>query len=475
MCRVLVVSLLLFAPAWAEEGVVDTARAAAGATGTPAADPPPETAQDLEWAIEGYLQFHARLRTVGSETDVDLFVDVVADAIHRGRHTFRARLNGRLVADVAGDQQPNDRLRDVWDAFDHDVQFRLYEGYGEIERLMDDLLTLRVGRQFIDEGVYLHFDGLRADFRLSDVWEGLDLAVLGGIPVRFGEPSRADNWLAGAVARTRVGERTTVRLEYYHVSERFEGINDPVVDPVGQPVSIPGTRIDDDLAGLSVWHRLLDTLRVFGRFTLLNWNANEIHIRVRWFTKDGRWTVVGDLYELLGRLENVTNDLTPYTPLLGAYDPFFRIGARVTRRFGEDWVVQGGFSHRELDDERDEGRFNHEYNHYYASASRLGLLDGRLDVTLLANGYAATGNDVVAAGGHVDVRVREDVTLSGGVDYALFKYDWFQDTEREDVWTYSVRIQWDPTKDVRVVGGVTVDDDRFDTYTTVYVRVRVRF
>jgi hypothetical protein len=131
--------------------------------------------------------------------------------------------------------------------------------------------------------------------------------------------------------------------------------------------------------------------------------------------------------------------------------------------------------HRELTHEQDEGTFNHEYNQYTFTATRLELLDRRLDFTFTANGYTSTSNDVAAAGGHLDFRASEEVELSGGIDYALFKYDWFQDTERENVWTYSARVRWKMRKATELIGSVSLDDDRYEETWTVFVRVVWRF
>lgn len=336
-------------------------------------------------------------------------------------------------------------------------------------------MDVRGGRQFLDEGNWFHFDGLRLDGDLKEAVEGLDATLCVGVPVRFGESERSGNWLAAFVARLRIDEKTRVRLEYYHLSEFFEGQNGTVVDPIQQPVSIPARRIEDDLIGLSVWHKPSARVRLFGRFSLLNGDANELHLRAIWNSRERLWTVVADWYQLFERLHSVTNDLSPFVPMLGSYEPYIRFSLRATRRIGEEWVVQGGFSFRQLIDEGDEGVFNHEFGNYFANATRFGLLDGRLSLTASANGYSSSSNDVVALGGHADFELRKGLTLSGGIDYALYKYDFFLDDEREDVWTYAVRLRWKASDRVRVKCEISVDEDRFTTWTTVVLQAEVRF
>lgn len=436
--------------------------------------PAPRAAEDLAWEIEGYLSLWGEFRWVDGESGTNLFLDVVTDARRGGDVPIHARVNGRMIVNL-GDAESGDWLYDTWDTFDSEVQVRMYEAYVEGERMADGLLGLRGGRMFLNEGIWLHFDGLRADLDFEGDLDDLKVSVLGGIPVKFGEDSRNESWLAGLVAHYKLAASTRLRFEYYHVSEYFDGINDPVVDPPQQPVSVPSERIEDDYLGLTAWHTIGRKTSLFGRFTLLNGDANEIHLRARWRTEDGLWLVIGEYYQLFGRLNNVTNDLSPYVPMLGSYEPFLRLSLTATRRISELWVLQLGLSHRELLDEDDEGQYNHEYNQGTLSATRLGLLDGKLDATLLGQGYSASGDDFAVLAGHVDYRLDEKWVLRGGIDYSYYKYDYLLDTEHENVWTYSVEGRYKINPRTTARARLAVSDDRFETWTTLDLRISLRF
>ena len=77
--------------------------------------------------------------------------------------------------------------------------------------------------------------------------------------------------------------------------------------------------------------------------------------------------------------------------------------------------------------------------------------------------------------GHADFRATDALTLSGGIDYAFFKYDFLQDTEREDVWTYWLDARWKYSKRFEFRARASVDEDDFHTYTTFEFSVTVRF
>lgn len=460
-----------------EEDDVSTPQAAAGEQPPEeeqaAPDREADAEQHLKWAIEGYIFEDLRYRNAGGENDLDSYTHLFLDASRREGRAYHFRFNGRLNWDLAGNQAPNDLLRDFWDSYSGDAQFRLYEAYGDIPLKS---MLFRVGRQFLDEGNYFHVDGLRLDVDLSQKWKGVDVTLIGGIPVRLSGTSVDENWMIGAVLRARLNQKTRMRLSYYHVSESTPGVNPIVVDPANQPVSIPAGRLDDDLFGVSLWHHFQRTLRFFGRFTLLNGAANELQLRLRWFTQDGRWAVTADWYQLFERLNNVTNDLTPYVPMMGSYFPFWRLGARVTYRPDDVWVMQGGASWRQLENSSNEGTFNHSYVNYFFTATRLDAWKPGLDVTVTLNGYdSSESQDFLALTTNVDYRLNPEVRVSGGVDYSLYKYIWFSNSERENVWTYFVRVRWDLKENVMLTGRVSVDDDRVATWTTVSVRVTWRF
>ena len=65
--------------------------------------------------------------------------------------------------------------------------------------------------------------------------------------------------------------------------------------------------------------------------------------------------------------------------------------------------------------------------------------------------------------------------LTGGIDYSLYKYVWFNNSERENVWTYFIRARWEVKEKVYLTGLVSIDDDRNAIWTTLAVRLTWRF
>lgn len=469
--------LLVCVPVAAQEPEEAEAKAKARDDAPPAVEkkaPAQDPEKGLEWAIDGYLNLDFRYRNADGENDLDIYLHSYVDGYARKDGvTWRGLFNGMFAWRASSRRQPTDFTYNYWDTFNGDLQLRLYEAYAEGTGLAKGRGAIRVGRQFIDEGTFFHVDGARFDFK----WEnGPEVTLIGGVPVRLSGTSVDSNWMIGVVARMQVATRTRLRLSYYHVDESFPGINFPLVDPQNQPVSIPPGRITDDYIGLTVWHSFYTNLPFFGRFSLLNGNANELHLRLRWFTKDAKWNAFVEWYQLFQRLNNVTNDLTPYVPMLGSYVPFFRLSARAVYTPNDEWIVQGGLAWRQVEDSSEEGTFNHTYGSYNFTVTRTNLSEGKLDITISGVGYLSDQtNDIFVVTSSAVYRLKEGLDLLGGIDYSLYKYLYFNNSESEDVWTYWIRARWTVKKNLRVVGGVSVDDDRFATYTTLFVRVTMRF
>ena len=77
--------------------------------------------------------------------------------------------------------------------------------------------------------------------------------------------------------------------------------------------------------------------------------------------------------------------------------------------------------------------------------------------------------------GNVEYHLTNKVSLSGGIDYAYYKYIIQQGSERDNVWTYYMDVEWGIRPKMELDAGLAVDVDDLFTYTTLTVRFTVRF
>ena len=429
------------------------------------------------WDIDGYLTSRLVYENAADENVWRFFLDLNTDIHSRGKVPFTVRVNGRMAWTISDQPEPDDLLYGVWDTFDGRLEGVLYELFIAFPEIINGESRAVVGRQFIEEGIYLQYDGGRLDLGLSNVAPDLVVSVYGGAGVEWGETGGDSHWLVGVLGKGSIPKwGTRWRLQYLFVNQYFAGINDPTVGLPEDPVVYPAQTLEDHLVGGTIWQPFGKNTRFFGRFTLLNGDANELHLRLRWRNKEGTWVLLGEWYQLFQRLYNVTNDLTPYVPMLGSFDPFFRATVKATWRPRPDMIVELGAAWRVLDDKEDEGTFNHEWFNYYVSFTWVELVKDKVDLTITASGYesdAASNQTVVTS--NIDVRLKDKWLLSLGVDYALYKYDWFNDSEDENVWTYRGELRWDPSREWRGVLGVYVNDDRITTWTYVVAKLTWRF
>ncbi|MHC4939285.1 MAG: hypothetical protein ACYTHK_09980 [Planctomycetota bacterium] len=491
--RLLVLLLLTagFAVAQDEEKTEDTPTTAEAADPDPGmadrlprpedakAEEPPagaDTEHPRTWEIEGYLTTRFNYENADGDDVARLFVDLNADFHHRGKTPFTVRVNGRAAWTMTDQPDPDSLVYGVWDTFSGNLNGILYELFIAFPKIINKQSRAIIGRQFIDEGIYLQYDGARLDLALPNVAPDLVLSVYGGAGVEWGMPDGEEHWLVGVLGKGTIPKyKTRWRLQYLYVNQYFEGINDPTVGLPEDPVVYPAQTLEDHLVGASVWQPFGDQTRFFGRFTLLNGDANELHLRLRWFTKDGKWTVLGEWYQLFQRLFNVTNDLTPFVPMLGSFDPFFRATIRATWRPRQDLVVELGGAWRVLDDSEDEGVFNHQWFNYYVTFTWLDLWKERMDLTITANGYETDQSTQHVVTSNLDIRLPKKMVISLGLDYALYKYIWFSNSERENVWTYRAEWRWDPKPELRTSLGLFIDDDRVTTWTSFIAKLTWRF
>ena len=103
------------------------------------------------------------------------------------------------------------------------------------------------------------------------------------------------------------------------------------------------------------------------------------------------------------------------------------------------------------------------------------LWKDRMDLTITANGYETDQSTQHVITSNLDIRLPKKSVISLGLDYALYKYIWFSNSERENVWTYRAEWRWDPKPELRTSLGLFIDDDRVTTWTSFIAKLTWRF
>ena len=104
------------------------------------------------------------------------------------------------------------------------------------------------------------------------------------------------------------------------------------------------------------------------------------------------------------------------------------------------------------------------------------LAERHLDITANAIGYAASGgSDVATITGDLAWRFDDKWRASIGLDYQLYKYDYLNNAERENVYTWYLRVRWKATKTQEGTLLFFIDDDRYTEWISLFLNWTWRF
>lgn len=402
--------------------------------------------------ISGSLHSTYQFRTSDGEDDHDIyeylslrFKDIVKDRVDGAFSMF-------WHEDLNGDTSL--RPRDDYDMFldldqASDNRFKFYTGYVDIKQLLFEDSNLVLGRQYIEEIDYAHFDG--GTYRFSPL-EPLEITLFGGRPITYYSSTSGDAFYGGGV-KYQFTPRTKGALRYY----RYDA-----------------NQFTDDLGTAEVWHMFAPWLQTHLEFSLLDGDPymlqGDVFGRVDAIDLDANVQVIR-LFETIG---DHTINFNPYFPLLNGYEPFTYGSIFLTKGLGRYVSLIGGFDIREAESIADPvtAHTNRDYLRFTAGAE----FYPTEQLTLSVNGEfwdADPDDEFTGVTGEIEYRPAKPWTLAAGVDYGeyiqeyrdefLFNFgqqDLFRITP--DVLTYYGRVRWKPTDSIYSSARFEVEDSDFD-------------
>lgn len=367
--------------------------------------------------------------------DQDIYATVLAD--WRGNDDrFSGSFFWRSVKDIDGLDPPKDSpFRSVYDAYGGEWFHQLFYAY--IDMRTDGPVRLaRAGRQFLYEGQPFHFDGVRFDSRKG--LGGLGASLFGGVPVHYFESSREGDWLVGFGVEARPWPGGRVSALYAHVEDdaRFFGL--PVTSEV------------DDLLVLSANAFLGEWGSALARYTAVDAQTRDLFLRAQTYSERTDTCVFLSYYRQPRTLAEFSIDLSVYDLIQGESYPYDKFDLAVSKGFrtsdGARVGLEAGGTVRRLSDATDEGEYNRDYG-----VVRLGMGFESAGPRKLTTGIGqvwwwSSGDDASAFEAEVSYEPNEDLKLSMGTTYALFKYDILGFSERADVREAYLKVRWKATE-----------------------------
>jgi len=343
-------------------------------------------------------------------------------------------------------------------------RFRFYTGYLDFKQLGFEESRLRVGRQFLEDIDYAHFDG--ASYRFSPT-DPLEITLFGGRPVTFYSSSSGDAFY-GADVRYRFTPQTKAAARYY----RYDA------DP-----------FRDDLAAVEVWHMFMPELQTHAEFSLLD--ADPYLFQNDWYYRwdEYDFDIVAQVVRLFSEISDQTINFNPYFPVMHGYEPF-TYGSTLFTKGLNDWVsLNAGFDFRVSDGGLDPVA---EYtNRDYVRGTLGAEFYPTRQLTLSVNGeYWSVDSDDEFTGvsGEVEYKPTKQWTLTAGAEYGEYIQEYMDEFllffgQEEvfritpDVITYYARVKWQPTSRIYTAARFEVEDNSLenDNWYAFQLQVGVNF
>ncbi len=397
--------------------------------------------------IEGFLSSRLVERWTSGDHDLD-WINLLSLDYSDPRHAWiKAHVVARASADLDG-RQSGSIYNGLSDTHDQSVDFKLYEAFVDILPA-DGLGQLRIGRQFeYDTPEIVHYDGL--SFRSHPTGDReFTAGFYGGVPVRLYQGTSDSRSVLGAFAEERPWKGGRARIDWMHLED------DTVPDE------------GNGIIGLGLWQHFDNGWAGEAQYTRLEDQDRDLRMRAQWTSADAGFTAAANYYQLFESQNQLPADIDPYTELLMALFPYRQFGFSASAEVSQKIVLDLALDARRVDDAGDLGEFNRDWERYRATATFRDVLAAHLNVGISGDVWDGDERDITTWGLDLNYDTLEQWKFGAGSYYSLYKYDLFQNSERDDVRTWYARAGWKIGPKLTLELSYDYEDDAQDQYNVV--------
>jgi hypothetical protein len=417
---------------------------------------------DLDLSITGSVsgRYHWRFSDE-HEDDHDLYEYLRLQLGEPSGPGLSGSFHGRLTQDLDGKAPPREfaTYNDILDTYDTWVHGRVYHLYGTYRPDGTFLDRVTVGRQYVMAGELLHVDGGEIVLRPMEDLLHLDAHVFGGVPVHMYEDELYDgDWVVGAGLSLHPWDGGRGRFDYVHIGDENDFYEST----------------DADLFTFSLNQTVAGWINAYGSYQHLDEDPRlvtagfdaappdlDLHVRASW-------------RGLLSPQKDLVYDLDPYYAIARNLEPYWEAHVAAGVGLGENLHLEGGAAFRQLFDEGDEGLYNREFGRYYATLLIDELLVPELSLAVGGELWDATLDDGVGAMTFdLTYEATNELRLTLGSDFALWRLDFFTGDEDYDSQSYYLKADWRPGDAWRFDLSVGLEDDDYETGG--FLRSGIRF
>lgn len=293
-----------------------SAEAPDAAAETPAPGEGDVGAKKFNW-IEG--SFRAGVDAEWSSRDSDLDFDQhLRLRLRHPDHPNTSVVGSLWMHENTSSNDYSSALNDIYDAYDGDVQARLYDLYVQQEKLWGNT-TLRFGRQRISDGPwYNRIDGLY----LRQYYQQWDWYAFVGARASVYEDAH-DDLVTGGGINYHLSHRTTVGVDVMYADDhrrlsRAQNTFNPLAaiwNP-GYPRRV-NEEVSNTQIAFHVAHDFNPNLRVYGQFILNDGDGDELLLDLTGYYAAWDLTYEVSYRHQLQRIGDRSNDFTSFYRVLG--------------------------------------------------------------------------------------------------------------------------------------------------------------
>jgi hypothetical protein len=407
--------------------------------------------------IRGSLASRYWLRWNANDHDHDLYETLSLDVGDPERHAVTGYFLGRLSFDLDGGEDPSSPYYSLADTYDHSINGYVYDAYADFHTLAP-FARFRAGRQTIYETPEVAFlDGLS----LESVPFGGGAFQIGGyagVSTHLYESSPNGDWTFGVYLQSRPWAGGRLRLDWMHLEDEAQ---------LGE--------YQDDLWSLAWWQTLAESLQLEAQYSVVEGDSRDVRARAGWTQLESELVLQASYYQLLHTQKDRALELDPFYDTLQEYYPFSQLGLLASKGIWEHFDVQLGADVRRVRDSADIGEFNRDYERWYVTGILHDVLVKGLAVSGTGDIWHSDEQDVESWGADVTQAIADRWSASIGTYYSLYKYDLYQNAERDNVRTYYVKLARKQAGAVTLDASYELEDNDFDDYHFLRLGMTWRF
>ncbi len=324
---------------------------------------------------------------------------------------------------------------------------RISEAYADLRNL-GCLTRLRIGRQYLYDVDYLHFDGATLRF---DEGKPFSYFLFGGREANFYQTSK-DDWVGGGGVVWKPTWRTQHQFDAYALNEGG----------------------DTFFAQAWRWNQYWGNYwRTTSRLRFLEGEIRDWRFHLsKFFQKIGVGLDVDYYLQPFNRGQGSqlnSQSLSAYGLILGESKPYQRLSVELNKLFAEKWMLQlGGTIRRQFDTADNQGYNSYSSNSAHLSLTRFNAFVKNLDLTLAGELIDNQRDRMETITGSATYHPTRTWTFSTGASYSHFLFDPFDfntklNGQADDldlllndlkIPSYFFEVQWKPNRTFDVRGMV---------------------